>query len=96
MSTPWTGSRTRWALGGSGRAARRSGAQLCDVLDRLSDEQAATLVPARIVDGGAVVLDAPVPWAGLMGAQEHRHVASHTEALRELRAVGPTCSACTA
>jgi hypothetical protein len=66
-------------------AARGSGSRLCDALEALSDEQAATPVPARIVDGGEVVVDEPVPWAGLMGAQEHRHLVMHTEQLRALR-----------
>jgi hypothetical protein len=67
-------------------AVGASGARLCDALERLTDEQAAVLVPSRIVDGGEVILDQPVPWSALMGVQEQRHLVLHTEQLRGLRA----------
>jgi hypothetical protein len=65
--------------------ARVSAARLCDLLDRLTATQAATLVPTRIVDGGVVVVDDPVPWGAMMSVQEHRHLAMHTDQLRALR-----------
>jgi hypothetical protein len=64
---------------------RASGQRLCDLLDRLDDEQAATPVQTRIADGGEMVVDEPVPWGRLMSAQERRHLVAHTDQLRALR-----------
>jgi hypothetical protein len=65
--------------------ARVSAARLCDLLDRVNPDQAATLVPTHIADGAVVVVDDPVPWGAMMSVQEHRHLAMHTDQLRALR-----------
>ena len=68
-------------------AVRASGARPCDLLDRLSDEQAATVVPVFIQDGDRVAVDRPMPWGVLMGVQAGFHLPAHGDQLRALRAV---------
>jgi hypothetical protein len=66
-------------------AVRDSGARLCDLLDRLTDQQAATVVPVFIQDGDEIAVDRPMPWGVLMGVQASVHLPAHGEQLRALR-----------
>lgn len=64
---------------------RRSGARLCDLLDRLTDDQAATVVPIFIQDGEEIRVDQPMAWGVLLGIQASFHLPAHGEQLRALR-----------
>jgi hypothetical protein len=64
---------------------RRSGARLCDLIDRLTDEQAATVVPVFIQDGDEIRVDRPMPWGMLLGIQASFHLPAHGEQLKALR-----------
>lgn len=64
---------------------RRSGARLCDLLDRLTDDQAATVVPIFIQDGDEIRVDQPMVWGVLLGIQASFHLPAHGEQLRALR-----------
>jgi hypothetical protein len=66
-------------------AVRASGARLCDLLDRLTDEQAATVIPVFIQDGDRIAVDRPMPWGVLMGVQASHHLPAHADQLRALR-----------
>jgi uncharacterized protein YndB with AHSA1/START domain len=55
------------------------------LVERLTPEQLATKVPAKVVDGGRVVLDEPVPWGVLaVTVQAGRHLPAHTAQLAAL------------
>ena len=55
------------------------------LLGRLDDDQLATEVPCRLLDHGAVVLDAPMAWRKLaVDTQAGFHLPLHTEQLRAL------------
>ena len=76
----------------SGRAdliahLRSQGTVLCDIADRLSGEAATVLVPSRLLSDGALVVDQPIPLAGLIGGLAEDHVPVHTRQLLELRDV---------
>lgn len=74
-------------LGALVDAAERAGDELVRLVERLDPEHLATKVPARIVDGGEVVLDEPVPWGRLaVDVQAARHLPAHTAQLAALRA----------
>jgi hypothetical protein len=62
-----------------------SSRELCDLVDRLDDECARTEVHARVVDGGEVRVDGPVPWGRLVGGASRYHLEVHAEQLRNLR-----------
>jgi hypothetical protein len=64
---------------------RRSGARLCGLLDRLTEDQAATVVPIFIQDGAEIRVDQPMPWGVLLGIQASFHLPAHGEQLRALR-----------
>jgi hypothetical protein len=68
-----------------GSVLRRSGARLCDLADRLTEEQAATVVPILIQDGTEIAVDQPMPWGVLLGIQASFHLPAHGEQLRALR-----------
>jgi hypothetical protein len=65
---------------------RGQAAVLCEVAEQLSDEAAAVLVPALLLSNGALVLDQPVPLAGLIDGLAGDHVPRHTRQLLDLRA----------
>jgi hypothetical protein len=57
---------------------------LRDLTERL-DERGDTPVPVRIQDGDQIVIDQPMPWAGLLEHDAGQHVPMHLEQLRALR-----------
>ena len=63
---------------------RQTAAELIALAERMTDEQAATPIPARVISDGAVVLDAPVPVAGLLRVVADRHLRMHMQQLSEL------------
>lgn len=64
---------------------RATGDRLCGLLDRLTEEQAATVLPVFIQDGTEIAVDQPMPWGRLMGVQASFHLPAHAEQLRALR-----------
>jgi hypothetical protein len=70
---------------GTVEALRASGARLCDLMDRLTEEQAATVVPILIQDGTEIAVDRPMPWGVLLGIQASFHLPAHADQLRALR-----------
>ncbi|MFD9353392.1 hypothetical protein [Streptomyces sp. NPDC060031] len=78
----------------SGRAdlidhVRRQAAVLCDIADQLRAEAASTLVPSLILSNGSLVLDQPIPLAGLIDGLAEDHVPKHAQQLLALRAPAP-------
>lgn len=65
---------------------RRSGEELIAVARRMTDEQAATVVSAYIVDGERVVVDGPVPIGQLVAVPAIVHLPGHANDLARLRA----------
>lgn len=63
---------------------------LCDVADRLSEEAASILVPSLLVSHDELVLDQPVPLAGLIDGLAQDHVPRHTQQLLGLRVAAGT------
>ena len=73
----------------SGRAelithVRRQAAVLCDIADQLGDQAAAVLVPTFLMSGDELLLDQPVPLAGLITGLAENHVPVHTRQLEAL------------
>jgi hypothetical protein len=68
---------------------RAQAAVLCEVVDQLSDRAAAVLVPSLLLSNGALVLDQPVPLAGLIDGLAENHVPVHTRQLLDLREAVP-------
>jgi len=66
-------------------AVRRQGAVLCDVAGRLSDEDAAVLVPTLLVSGASVLVDDPVRLGDLVAGLAADHLPRHAEQLLDLR-----------
>ena len=64
---------------------RRSGARLCELAERLTPEQAATVVPVFIQDGESIAVDRPMPWGVLLEIQASFHLPAHADQLRALR-----------
>jgi hypothetical protein len=80
----------------SGRAdlidhVRSQAAVLCDIADHL-DGAASVLVPSLILSNGALVLDQPIPLAGLIDGLAEDHVPVHTRQLLDLRVAVPAHS----
>jgi hypothetical protein len=50
--------------------------------------RAGTLVPVRVVEDGAVLVDQPLPWGKLLELDEQVYVPRHLDQLRALR---PSC-----
>jgi hypothetical protein len=69
---------------------RAQAAVLCDIADRIDEREASVLVPALLVSSGDIVVDQPVPLAGLIGGLADNHVPEHTAQLLALR---PTAAA---
>jgi hypothetical protein len=57
---------------------------LCDIADQLTDDAAAVLVPTILVSNDVVVMDQPVPLAGLLGGLV-QHTSEHGQQLLDLR-----------
>ncbi|MET8536464.1 hypothetical protein ABZV67_32465 [Streptomyces sp. NPDC005065] len=78
----------------SGRAelidhVRSQAAVLCDIADQLNEKAAAVLVPTILLSNDALVLDQPVPVAGLIDGLAENHVPVHTQQLLDLRVAVP-------
>ncbi|MFI9586902.1 hypothetical protein ACIHCQ_34910 [Streptomyces sp. NPDC052236] len=78
----------------SGRAelidhARRQANVLCDIADQLSEEATSVLVPSLLLSNGALLLDQPIPLAGLVDGLAEDHVPVHTQQLLDLRVAVP-------
>lgn len=65
---------------------RRQAAVLCDIAGGLSEADASVMVPSLLVSGDALLLDGPVPLAGLIDGLAEDHVPVHTRQLLDLRA----------
>jgi hypothetical protein len=63
---------------------------LCDIADRLSEQTASVPVPSLLVSAAELVLDQPVPLAGLIDGLAEDHVPRHTRQLLDLRAATGT------
>ena len=61
-----------------------SSRELMDLAGRLDEDQEATPVPVRILDGDQLVVDNPLPVRSLLNIQARRHLPIHEEQLREL------------
>jgi hypothetical protein len=82
-------------LGEIGRAAggheqlvavvRQCGLELVLLARGLQPEQEATAVPTRIVEGGVVRVDAPMPWIATLKTHAEVHLEERIAALRALR-----------
>ena len=55
----------------------RSRAALVAIVSQLSRSEAGIAVPARIVDGARVLVDGPVPFAGLLQTHARVHIPAH-------------------
>lgn len=64
---------------------RQCGLELVLLARRLTDEQAATATPVRIVEDGEVRVDAPLPWSGVLHTHAEVHLPERTAALEALR-----------
>lgn len=78
----------------SGRAelidhVRSQGAVLCDIADQLNGEAASVLVPSLLLSNDVVVVDQPVPLAGLIDGLAENHMPEHTQQLLDLRVAVP-------
>ncbi|UYM05095.1 hypothetical protein [Solicola gregarius] len=58
---------------------------MCDVADRLADDDAAVMVPAFLVSNDAVAVDQPITLRALIDGLADSHVPGHTQQLRDLR-----------
>ncbi len=54
------------------------------IADQLSDESSSVLVPAFLLSHDEVVVDEPVPLAGLISGLSTNHIPEHIQQLREL------------
>lgn len=73
-----------------GRAAlidrlRHQADALCDFANQLTEDAAAIRVPTILVSNDSVVVDEPIPLAGLIEGLAVNHVPEHTEQLAALR-----------
>jgi hypothetical protein len=64
---------------------RQCGLELVLLARRLDEQQAATPVPTRIVDGDVIRVDAPLPWSGVLNTHAQVHLREHASALQALR-----------
>ncbi len=55
------------------------------LVGRLDADQLATAVRCHLVDGTTVVVDEPIPWAGVLATQARFHLPLHTTQLASLR-----------
>lgn len=74
----------------SGRAelidhVRSQAGVLCDIADQLKGEATSVLVPSLVLSNGALVLDQPIPLAGLIDGLAEDHVPVHAQQLLDLR-----------
>jgi hypothetical protein len=71
---------------------RRQATVLCDIAELLNDEATSVLVPSLILSDDALVLDQPIPLAGLIDGLTEDHVPVHAQQFLDLqlRRHGPT------
>ncbi|MDX6364344.1 MAG: hypothetical protein QOC85_3354 [Streptomyces sp.] len=62
---------------------------LCDIADQLNEAAASVLVPALLLSNDKVVLDQPVPLAGIIEGLAGDHIPGHTQQLLDLRTAAP-------
>ncbi|MEV1007655.1 hypothetical protein [Streptomyces sp. NPDC049881] len=62
---------------------------LCDIADRLDEKAASVPVPSLLLSNGVLVLDQPIPLAGLIDGLAEDHVPVHTQQLLDLRVAVP-------
>lgn len=67
------------------RHVDRQGRVLCDIADQLTDQAGAVLVPAILLSNDVVIVDEPLPLAGLIDGLANDHLPVHTKQLRDLR-----------
>jgi hypothetical protein len=80
----------RIIAGHSGRAhlidhVRGQANILCDIADLLDDKAASVLVPSLLLSNDTLLVDQPIPLAGLIDGLAEHHVPEHTQQLLELR-----------
>jgi len=63
---------------------RSTSSQVVELAAKLDDGHAATMIPTRIVDGGTVQVDQPLPLAAILRAQTALHLPSHRAQLATL------------
>lgn len=63
---------------------RATSSQVVELASKLDDGQLATMIPTRIVDGGTVQVDQPLPLAAILRAQTTLHLPSHRDQLAAL------------
>lgn len=68
---------------------RRQANVLCDIADHLSEKATSVLVPSLLLSNGALLLDQPIPLAGLVDGLAEVHVPVHTQQLLDLRVTVP-------
>jgi hypothetical protein len=63
---------------------RATSSLVVELTSKLDDGHAATMIPTRIVDGGTVQVDQPLPLAAILRAQTMLHLPSHRAQLAAL------------
>lgn len=58
---------------------------LCDIADQLNEKAASVSVPSLLLSNDELVLDQPIPLAGLIDGLADNHVPVHTQQLLDLR-----------
>lgn len=84
----------RIVTGHAGRAdlidhVRGQAGLLADLVDRLSEHDAAVQIPVFLMSNGTLVADAPRPVSALITSLAEGHVPIHAQQLRDLRPPGP-------
>jgi hypothetical protein len=79
----------RIIAGHDGRAGlighvRAQAAVLCDIADRLGDDETSVLVPTFLMSGNELLLDQPVPLGDLVNGLAENHLPVHTRQLADL------------
>jgi len=64
---------------------RAQAAVLCDIADRLGDEETSVLVPTFLMSGNELLLDQPMPLGDLVNGLAENHLPVHTRQLTDLR-----------
>jgi hypothetical protein len=75
---------SRGGVGALADALDGSARQLSDVAAALDDGQRDVLIPVKLVDNGAVVVDRPVPLGALLQTHVNLHLSGHFEQLQAL------------
>jgi hypothetical protein len=67
---------------------RATSSRVVELASKIDDGHAATMIPTRIVDGGTVQVDQPLPLAAILRAQTTLHLPSHRAQLASLAIAG--------